>query len=129
MVLGQGKDMHHWSYYRGTWWEVPRALGNAAKSTRLHSLDPGLDSLISNTKGPQASHLLDAGLVGVEQRPCLHVFRHQTAAHSGDVLPVPQGTQCHVLLCGPPLTCGWQSVSCPAERDLCWPETQEQRGP
>lgn len=33
-------------------------------------------------------HLLNAWLVGVEQRPGLHVFRYEAAAHAGDVLPV-----------------------------------------
>lgn len=73
---------------------------------------PGWDSLVPNTKGPQGDHLLNARLVRIEQWPRLHVLGHQTAAHAGDVLPVMQRTQCHVLVCGPLLTCGDQCVNC-----------------
>ena len=67
------------------------------------------DPKYQRTSDPgQASHLLDARLVRVEQWPRLHVFRHQAAAHAGDVLPVPQGQQCHVLFRGLPLPCGYQ---------------------
>lgn len=75
-------------------------------------MDSGWDSLIPDTKEPQVRHLFDAWLVRIEQWPRLHMFWHQTAAHSGDVLPVTQGAQCHVLICGPLLTCGCQCVSC-----------------
>ena len=71
-------------------------------------MDPGWDSLIPNTeeRQTQASHLFDARLVGVEQRPRLHVFGYQAAAHARDVLPVSQGQQRHVLFSGLPLPCG-----------------------
>lgn len=91
-------------------------------------MDSGWDSLIPGTKEPQISacerHLLDAWLVRVEQRPSLHMFGHQAAAHAGDVLPVPQGTQRHVLVCRLPLTCGcrWVSGTHGLSRtgNLCW---------
>lgn len=61
---------------------------------------------------PRAHHLLNAWLVRVEQRPGLHVLRYKAAAHPGDVLPVSQSRQCHVLVCGLPLTCGGQWIRC-----------------
>lgn len=73
-------------------------------------MGPGWDSLIPNTeeRQTQASHLFNAWLVGVEQRPRLHMFGHQAAAHARDVLPVSQGQQRHVLFRGLPLPCGRQ---------------------
>lgn len=67
--------------------------------------DPGWR--ISNSRSqPCVHHLLNAGLVRVEQWPGLHVFWYKAAAHSGDVLPVSQSRQSHVLICGLLLTCG-----------------------
>lgn len=66
--------------------------GNAVNSRRICFYGPRLglpDPKYQRTSDPgQASHLLDARLVRVEQRPRLHVFWHQAAAHAGDVLPV-----------------------------------------
>ena len=88
---------------------APNTLGEAANSMEISFYGLRL-GLIPNTEKcqTQASHLFDARLVGVEQRPRLHVFGHQVAAHTGDVLPVSQGQQCHMLFCGLPLPCGCQ---------------------
>lgn len=50
--------------------------------------------------------LLDARLVGVEQRPRLHVLGDQPAAGPRDVLPVPQRRQRQVLVRRLPLPWG-----------------------
>lgn len=91
---------------------------------RFYPYDPRLG--ISNPRSqPCAHHLLDAWLVRVEQRPGLHVFRYKAAAHAGDVLPVPQSGQCHVLICGLLLTCGDSESGASTQPlqnrgDLCW---------
>lgn len=110
---------------------------NAVNSMRICSHGPRLglpDPKCWRTSVPsRGSHLLDARLVRVEQWSCLHVFRHQAAAHTGDVFPVPQGQQCHVLLRGLPLTCGCRGSAVhrgSAEQETCaGPGTQGQKGP
>lgn len=49
--------------------------------------------------------LLDARLVGVQQRTCLHVLGDQLAACPWDVLPVAQHGQGQVFVCLLLLTC------------------------
>ena len=98
------------------------SLGNTVPGMRIcffYGPGPGSpDPRYQRTSDPsQESHLLDARLVRVEQRPRLHVFGDQAAAHAGNVLPVPQGQQRHVLFRGLPLTCGCRWVR---TRDLCW---------
>lgn len=114
MILTQSQDTSPGSYSEGCnvcvcVYGAPNTLGEAANSMEISFYGFRL-GLIPNTeeRQTQASHLFDARLVGVEQRPCLHMFGHQAAAHAGDVLPVSQGQQCHVLFCGLPLACGCQ---------------------
>lgn len=70
---------------------------------------------------PGVHHLLNAWLVGVEQWPGLHVFGYKAAAHPGDVFPVSQSRQCHVLVRRLLLTCGCQWVRC---MHLAFPELE-----
>lgn len=85
------------------------ACGNTVGTRGQHELFLPCDPRwrISNSRfQPCVHHLLNAGLVRVEQRPGLHMFWYKVAAHSGDVLPVSQSIQSHVLICGLLLTCG-----------------------
>lgn len=94
-------------------WGVQAGIWEMVRSPLSAFVEPRFESMIPSTQESQLGkhYLLDSRLVGVEQWPGLHMFWHQAAAHSRDVLPMPQGRQGHVLICGLPLTCGSQWVS------------------